>query len=88
MGPGCCGQRLFLARLLAWWWLRAPRVAAPTLRVAPRVRTLQLSFLPVIHDPCLAARCDRVIELNDARIERDEAVIAPPNPQAADAALD
>jgi HlyD family secretion protein len=32
-----------LASLLAWWWLRAPRVAALTLQVAPLVRTLQFS---------------------------------------------
>ena len=32
-----------LAGLLAWWWLRAPRVAALTLQVAPLVRTLQFS---------------------------------------------
>jgi lipoprotein-releasing system ATP-binding protein len=39
---------------------------------------LQTSFLIVTHDPRLAARCDRVIELVDGRIERDEAVRAPP----------
>jgi lipoprotein-releasing system ATP-binding protein len=33
----------------------------------------QTSFLVVTHDPRLAARCDRVIELVDGRIERDEA---------------
>jgi len=32
-----------LAVLLAWWWLRAPRVAALTVQVAPLVRTLQFS---------------------------------------------
>jgi len=32
------------------------------------------SFLVVTHDPRLAARCDRVIELVDGRIARDEAV--------------
>ena len=32
------------------------------------------SFLIVTHDPRLAARCDRVIELIDGRIARDEAV--------------
>ncbi len=32
-----------LAGLLAGWWLRAPRVAALTLQVAPLVRTLQFS---------------------------------------------
>lgn len=35
---------------------------------------LKTSFLIVTHDPRLAARCDRVIELVDGRIERDEAV--------------
>ena len=29
------------------------------------------SFLVVTHDPRLAARCDRVIELVDGRIARD-----------------
>ena len=37
---------------------------------------LKISFLLVTHDPRLAARCDRVIELIDGRIERDEAVAA------------
>ena len=37
---------------------------------------LKLSFLVVTHDPRLAARCDRVIELVDGRIERDERVAA------------
>ena len=32
---------------------------------------LNTSFLVVTHDPRLAARCDRVIELVDGRIERD-----------------
>ena len=35
---------------------------------------LNTSFLIVTHDPRLAARCDRVIELVDGRIERDEAI--------------
>jgi lipoprotein-releasing system ATP-binding protein len=46
---------------------------------------LQVSFLLVTHDPRLAARCDRVIELIDGRIERDEAAAAAPHPEAADA---
>ena len=33
---------------------------------------LKISFLVVTHDPRLAARCDRVIELVDGRIERDQ----------------
>jgi lipoprotein-releasing system ATP-binding protein len=37
---------------------------------------LQTTFLVVTHDPRLAARCDRVIELVDGRIERDEATPA------------
>ena len=36
---------------------------------------LKVSFLLVTHDPRLAARCDRVIELIDGRIERDEPVM-------------
>ena len=39
---------------------------------------LNTSFIVVTHDPRLAARCDRVIELIDGRIERDEAVQAAP----------
>ena len=35
---------------------------------------LNTSFLVVTHDPRLAARCDRIIELVDGRIERDENV--------------
>ncbi len=42
---------------------------------------LKVSFLLVTHDPRLAARCDRVIELIDRRIERDEAVVAAANPE-------
>jgi lipoprotein-releasing system ATP-binding protein len=33
--------------------------------------TLNTAFLIVTHDPRLAARCDRVIELVDGRVERD-----------------
>ena len=35
-------------------------------------KELGISFLVVTHDPRLAARCDRVIELVDGRIKRDE----------------
>ena len=45
---------------------------------------LGVSFLLVTHDPRLAARCDRVIELIDGRIERDEAVTTS-KPEPADA---
>ncbi len=34
---------IVLVGLLAWWWQRAPSVAAMTLQVAPLVRTLQFS---------------------------------------------
>lgn len=37
---------------------------------------LNISFVIVTHDPHIAARCDRVIELVDGRIERDEATTA------------
>ena len=36
---------------------------------------LDTSFLIVTHDPRLAERCDRVIELVDGRIERDDVVM-------------
>ena len=34
------------------------------------------SFIVVTHDPRLAARCDRLVELVDGRIARDEAIVA------------
>ena len=34
------------------------------------------AFLIVTHDPRLAARCDRVIELVDGMVQRDEAIVA------------
>jgi lipoprotein-releasing system ATP-binding protein len=34
------------------------------------------AFLIVTHDPRLAARCDRVIELVDGKVKRDEAIVA------------
>ena len=37
---------------------------------------LKISFLVVTHDQRLAARCDRVIELVDGRIARDERLVA------------
>ena len=39
---------------------------------------LSTSFLVVTHDPRLARRCDRVIELVDGRIKRDEPMKADP----------
>ena len=36
------------------------------------------SFIVVTHDPRLAARCDRLVELVDGRIARDELVVARP----------
>ena len=41
------------------------------------------SFIVVTHDPRLAARCDRVVELVDGRIARDELVVARPADEAA-----
>jgi len=34
------------------------------------------SFIVVTHDPRLAVRCDRLVELVDGRIARDEAIVA------------
>jgi lipoprotein-releasing system ATP-binding protein len=34
---------------------------------------LKISFLIVTHDPALAARCDRIIQLVDGRVVKDEA---------------
>jgi len=51
--------------------------------------TLNTAFLIVTHDPRLAARCDRVIELVDGRVERDapqEALHEPPHEMPHDAA--
>jgi lipoprotein-releasing system ATP-binding protein len=36
-----------------------------------------VSFVVVTHDPRLAARCDRLVELVDGRISRDEATPPP-----------
>lgn len=36
-----------------------------------------VSFVVVTHDPRLAARCDRLVELVDGRISRDEPVVHP-----------
>ena len=38
-----------------------------------------IAFLIVTHDPRLAARCDRCIEIIDGRIARDEATPATPH---------
>ena len=37
---------------------------------------LNLSFIIVTHDQGLAARCDRIIEIVDGQIKRDEAIVA------------
>jgi len=39
---------------------------------------LGTSFVVVTHDPRLAARCDRLVELIDGRIARDEAIVHAP----------
>jgi lipoprotein-releasing system ATP-binding protein len=36
-----------------------------------------VSFVVVTHDPRLAARCDRLVELVDGRISRDEPIVHP-----------
>ncbi len=36
-----------------------------------------ISFVVVTHDPRLAARCDRLVELIDGRIARDEPIVHP-----------
>jgi lipoprotein-releasing system ATP-binding protein len=41
---------------------------------------LNISFILVTHDPGLAKRCDRVIELIDGRIERDEKIPSSASP--------
>lgn len=41
---------------------------------------LSISFIVVTHDPGLANRCDRVIELIDGRIDRDEKISTPAQP--------
>ena len=47
-------------------------------------RELGTTFLVVTHDPRIAARCDRVIELVDGRVVRDAPQPAPPDtPQPA-----
>ncbi len=43
-------------------------------------RERSTSFVIVTHDPRLAARCDRVVELVDGAIARDEVVDRAPEP--------
>ena len=43
---------------------------------------LNISFVIVTHDPRLAARCDRIIELVDGRIARDEIITSAASTQA------
>jgi lipoprotein-releasing system ATP-binding protein len=42
-------------------------------------RTLRTTFLVVTHDPRLARRCDRIVELVDGRIVSDRPNVAAPN---------
>ena len=80
-------QRVAIARALA---AKAPLVLAdePTGNLDTRSsddvfallrrfnREIGTAFLVVTHDPRLAARCDRVIELTDGRVIRDESIRA------------
>jgi lipoprotein-releasing system ATP-binding protein len=46
-------------------------------RLLRRIHAQQgTSFVVVTHDPRLAARCDRIVELVDGRIARDEVNVA------------
>lgn len=75
-------QRVAIARALV---LEPPLVLADEVfELMRRMHAeLKISFLLVTHDPRLGARFDRLIELVDARIQRDEPVLA--NPAAAPA---